>query len=56
MWFVLDFPYRPSNRSFHTAIDRLETYKNKTNYRIRCSLIKNIVMEIRPKTVSIQME
>ena len=56
MWFVLDFPYRPSNKSFHTAIKRLETYKNKTNYRIRCSLIKNIVMEIRPKTVSIQME
>jgi tRNA(Ile)-lysidine synthetase-like protein len=56
LWFVLDLPYRPSNRSFHTAIDRLETYKNKTNYRIRCSLIKNIVMEICPKTVRIQME
>lgn len=56
MWFVLDLPHRPSNRSFHTAIKRLETYKNKTNYRIRCSLIKNIILEIRPKTVSIQME
>ncbi len=56
LWFALDLPYRPSNKSFHTTIKRMQSYKNKTNYRIRCSLIKNIILEIRPQTVSIQME
>ena len=57
LWFELDLPYRPSNKSFHTAIKRIEAYKdNKSNYKIRCSLIKNIVLEIRPNRIRIHID